>query len=62
MQKSGQTQVVKPMHDVQLEAQRKETKPILRSCTVMGTTTPKRIYFALDLISGGDLSGYAHKG
>ncbi|GFY94083.1 hypothetical protein Acr_09g0005290 [Actinidia rufa] len=44
------------------EAQRKETKSILRSCTAKGAATPKRISFALDLISGGNLSSCAHKG
>ncbi|GFY81363.1 SPFH/Band 7/PHB domain-containing membrane-associated protein family [Actinidia rufa] len=31
-------------------------------CTAKGTVTPKRVSFALDLISGGDLSSCAHKG
>ncbi|GFZ10457.1 hypothetical protein Acr_21g0010560 [Actinidia rufa] len=48
--------------DVHREVQRKETKSILRSCTTKGATTPKRVSFALDLISGGDLSSCAHKG
>ncbi|GFY86597.1 hypothetical protein Acr_05g0002360 [Actinidia rufa] len=49
--------------DVHREAQRKETKSILRSCTAKGTAPPpKRVSFALDLISGGVLSSCAHKG
>ncbi|GFZ13173.1 hypothetical protein Acr_23g0015580 [Actinidia rufa] len=48
--------------DVHREAQRKETKSILRSCTAKGAATPKRVSFALDLISGGVLSSCAHKG
>ncbi|GFS36180.1 hypothetical protein Acr_00g0044480 [Actinidia rufa] len=48
--------------DIHREAQRKETKSILRSCTVKGAATPKRVSFALDLISGGVLSSCAHKG
>ncbi|GFY91014.1 hypothetical protein Acr_07g0012100 [Actinidia rufa] len=44
--------------DVQSEAQRKETK---KSYTATGPTTLKRVSFALDLISGGDLSSCAHK-
>ncbi|GFY86752.1 hypothetical protein Acr_05g0003910 [Actinidia rufa] len=48
--------------DVYRKAQRKETKSILTSCTTKGAATPKRVSFALDLISGGDLSSYAHKG
>ncbi|GFS37164.1 remorin family protein [Actinidia rufa] len=47
--------------DVQREAQRKEIKSILRSCTAKGAMMPKRVSFALDLISGGDLSSCAHK-
>ncbi|GFY99422.1 hypothetical protein Acr_13g0008230 [Actinidia rufa] len=39
--------------DVHREAQRKETKSILRSCTAKGAATPKRVSFALDLISDG---------
>ncbi|GFS31257.1 hypothetical protein Acr_00g0016490 [Actinidia rufa] len=45
--------------DVRKEAQRKETKSILRICTAKGTVTPKRVSFALDLISGGVLSNNA---
>ncbi|GFZ06477.1 hypothetical protein Acr_18g0006470 [Actinidia rufa] len=48
--------------DVHREAQRKETKSILRSCTTKGSKMPKRVSFALDLISGGDLCSCAHKG
>ncbi|GFZ14238.1 hypothetical protein Acr_24g0004280 [Actinidia rufa] len=48
--------------DIHREAQRKETKSILRSCTAKGAVMPKRVSFALDLISGGDLSSCAHKG
>ncbi|GFZ09348.1 hypothetical protein Acr_20g0011560 [Actinidia rufa] len=48
--------------DVHREAQRKETKSILRSYTAKGAATPKRVSFALDLISGGVLSSCAHKG
>ncbi|GFZ02557.1 hypothetical protein Acr_15g0011650 [Actinidia rufa] len=62
VRKSGQTRVVQPVQDVHREAQRKETKSILRSCTAKGTVTPKRVSFALDLISGGVLSNCAHKG
>ncbi|GFZ06828.1 hypothetical protein Acr_18g0009980 [Actinidia rufa] len=62
VQKSGQIRVVQPMQDVHKEAQRKETKSILRRCTAKGAVTPKRVSFALDLISGGDLSSCAHKG
>ncbi|GFZ08600.1 hypothetical protein Acr_20g0004080 [Actinidia rufa] len=47
------------VQDVHREAQRKETKSILRSCTVKGVATPKRVSFALDLISGGVLSSWA---
>ncbi|GFZ09162.1 hypothetical protein Acr_20g0009700 [Actinidia rufa] len=60
--KSGQTRVMQPVQDVHREAQRKETKSILRSCTAKGAATPKRVSFALDLISGGVLSSCAHKG
>ncbi|GFZ03538.1 hypothetical protein Acr_16g0001620 [Actinidia rufa] len=42
--------------DVHREAQRKETKSILRSCTAKGAAMPRRVSFALDLISGGVLS------
>ncbi|GFS44986.1 hypothetical protein Acr_00g0093400 [Actinidia rufa] len=62
VRKSGQTRVVQPMQDVYREVQRKDTKSILRSCIAKGAATPKRISFALDLISGGDLSSCAHKG
>ncbi|GFY85012.1 hypothetical protein Acr_03g0017860 [Actinidia rufa] len=62
VQKSGQTRVMQPVQDVHREAQRKETKSILRSCTAKGAATPKRVSFALDLISGGVLSSCAHKG
>ncbi|GFY81482.1 hypothetical protein Acr_01g0012910 [Actinidia rufa] len=48
--------------DVHREAHRKETKLILRSYTAKGAATPKRVSFALDLISGGDLSNCVHKG
>ncbi|GFY98604.1 hypothetical protein Acr_13g0000050 [Actinidia rufa] len=48
--------------DVHREAQRKETKSILRSCTAKGAVMPKRVPFALDLISGGVLFSCAHKG
>ncbi|PSS36298.1 Proline-rich protein [Actinidia chinensis var. chinensis] len=58
VRKSGQTRVVQPVQDVHREAQRKETKSILRSCTAKGAATPKRVSFALDLISGGDLSSW----
>ncbi|GFY91080.1 hypothetical protein Acr_07g0012760 [Actinidia rufa] len=52
-----------PSHlNVHREAQRKETKSILRSYTANGVATPKQVSFALDLISGGDLSNCAHKG
>ncbi|GFZ14339.1 hypothetical protein Acr_24g0005290 [Actinidia rufa] len=57
VQKSGQTRVMQPVQDVHREAQRKETKSILRSCTAKGalcaqgrrdgaTTTRKVTYFA----------------
>ncbi|GFY88850.1 hypothetical protein Acr_06g0007900 [Actinidia rufa] len=62
-EKNGQGK--KPLHrvqDVHREAQRKETKSILRSCTAKGAATPKRVSFALDLISGGVISSCAHKG
>ncbi|GFZ03533.1 hypothetical protein Acr_16g0001570 [Actinidia rufa] len=45
-----------------IEKIKKETKSILRSCTATSEMTPKRVFFALDLISGGDLSSCAHKG
>ncbi|GFS34467.1 hypothetical protein Acr_00g0034130 [Actinidia rufa] len=60
--KSVQTRVVQSMQDVQLEPQRKETKSILRSCTTTGTPPPKRVLFALDLISGGELYSCVAKG
>ncbi|GFS37024.1 hypothetical protein Acr_00g0049300 [Actinidia rufa] len=62
VRKSGQTRVMQSVQDVHREAQRKETKSILRSCTAKGAVTPKRVSFALDLISGGVLSNCAHKG
>ncbi|GFZ05641.1 hypothetical protein Acr_17g0012130 [Actinidia rufa] len=62
VRKSGQTRVMQPVQDVHREAQRKEAKSILRSCTAKGAATPKRVSFALDLISGGILSSCAHKG
>ncbi|GFS29603.1 hypothetical protein Acr_00g0007440 [Actinidia rufa] len=61
VRKFGQTRVMQPVQDVHREAQRKETKSILRSCTAKGAATPKRVSFALDLISGGVLSSCAHK-
>ncbi|GFY94004.1 hypothetical protein Acr_09g0004500 [Actinidia rufa] len=62
VRKSSQTRVMQPVQDVHREAQRKETKSILRSCTAKGAATPKRVSFALNLISGGVLSSCAHKG
>ncbi|GFZ06608.1 hypothetical protein Acr_18g0007780 [Actinidia rufa] len=62
VRKSDQTRVMQPVQDVHREAQRKETKSILKSCTAKGAATPKRVSFALDLISGGVLSSCAHKG
>ncbi|GFY93555.1 hypothetical protein Acr_09g0000010 [Actinidia rufa] len=62
VRKFGQTRVMQPVQDVHREAQRKEIKSILRSCTAKGAVTPKRVSFALDLISGGVLSSCAHKG
>ncbi|GFZ04844.1 hypothetical protein Acr_17g0004160 [Actinidia rufa] len=62
VRKSGQTRVVQPVQDVHREAQSKETKSILRSCIAKGAVTPKRVSFALDLISGGVLSSCGHKG
>ncbi|GFZ21369.1 Calcineurin-like metallo-phosphoesterase superfamily protein [Actinidia rufa] len=47
---------IRSVQDVHREAQRKETKSILRSYTAKGAATPKRVSFALDLISGGVLS------
>ncbi|GFS31562.1 hypothetical protein Acr_00g0018110 [Actinidia rufa] len=52
VQKSSQTRVVQLVQDVHREAQRKETKSILRSCTTKDAATPKQVSFALDLISG----------
>ncbi|GFS46693.1 hypothetical protein Acr_00g0103700 [Actinidia rufa] len=46
----SQTRVVQPVQDVHREAQRKDTKSILRNCTAKGAATPKRVSFALDLI------------
>ncbi|GFS45616.1 similar to TRICHOME BIREFRINGENCE-LIKE 37 [Actinidia rufa] len=53
VRKSGQTRVMQPVQDVHREAQRKETKSILRSCTLCAqgrrdgaTTTRKVTYFA----------------
>ena len=60
--KSGQTQVVQPVQDVHTKAHRKETNSILNSCTTTGGPPPKRVSFALDLISGGDFSSFVHKG
>ncbi|GFZ02780.1 hypothetical protein Acr_15g0013880 [Actinidia rufa] len=48
-----------PTWDVHREVQRKETKSILKSCTAKGVATPKRVSFALDLISGNVLSSCA---
>ncbi|GFY96544.1 hypothetical protein Acr_11g0008500 [Actinidia rufa] len=62
VRKSAQTRVVQPVQDVHREVQRKETKLILRSCTAKGAAIPKRVSFALDLISGGVLSSCVHKG
>ncbi|GFZ05238.1 chalcone-flavanone isomerase family protein [Actinidia rufa] len=62
VRKSSQTRVMQPVQDVHREAQRKETKSILRSCTAKDAATLKRVSFALDLISGGVLSSCAHKG
>ncbi|GFY85309.1 hypothetical protein Acr_04g0000470 [Actinidia rufa] len=62
VQKSGQTRVVQAVQDVHREAQRKETKSILRSCTAKGAATPKRVSFPLNLISGGDLSSLCAQG
>ncbi|GFZ09972.1 hypothetical protein Acr_21g0005710 [Actinidia rufa] len=62
VRKSGQTRVMQAVQDVHREAQRKETKSILRSYTAKGAATPKRVSFAFDLISGGVLSSCAHKG
>ncbi|GFS35007.1 hypothetical protein Acr_00g0037280 [Actinidia rufa] len=62
VRKSGQTRVIQPVHDIHREAQRKKIKSILRSCTTKGAAMPKRVSFALDLISGGVLSSCAHKG
>ena len=62
VRKSGQIREVQPVQNVKREAQKKETKSILRSYTATGATTPKGVSFALDLISDSDLSGYMHKG
>ncbi|GFZ16963.1 hypothetical protein Acr_26g0002330 [Actinidia rufa] len=56
------TQSKRRVQNVHREAQRKETKSILRSCTAKGAATLKRVSFALDLISGGVLSSCVHKG
>ncbi|GFZ10707.1 hypothetical protein Acr_22g0001050 [Actinidia rufa] len=45
VRKSGQTRVMQPVQDVHREAQRKETKSILKSCTAKGAATPKRVSF-----------------
>ncbi|GFY99053.1 hypothetical protein Acr_13g0004540 [Actinidia rufa] len=45
VRKSGQTRVMQPVQDVHREAQRKETKSILRSCTAKGAATSKRVSF-----------------
>ncbi|GFZ12253.1 hypothetical protein Acr_23g0006380 [Actinidia rufa] len=58
VQKSGQTRMVQLVQDVQREAQRKETKSILKSCTAKGAVTPNESL----LISGDDLSSCEHKG
>ncbi|GFY82771.1 integrase-type DNA-binding superfamily protein [Actinidia rufa] len=60
--KSEQTRAMRSVHDVYRKAQRKETKSILKSCTSTGATSPKRVSFALDLISGSDLFRCVHKG
>ncbi|GFY91270.1 hypothetical protein Acr_07g0014660 [Actinidia rufa] len=61
-EKNGQgKQLLHRVQDIHREAQRKETKSILKSYTAKGVATPKRISFALDLISGGDLFNCAHK-
>ncbi|GFY80334.1 hypothetical protein Acr_01g0001430 [Actinidia rufa] len=62
VRKSDQTRPVRSVQDVHRKAQRKETKSILKSCTSTGATSPKRVSFALDLISGSDLSRCVHKG
>ncbi|GFY97732.1 hypothetical protein Acr_12g0002730 [Actinidia rufa] len=62
VRKSNQTRLVQPVQDVHRKAQRKETKSILKSCTSTGATSPKRVSFALDLISGSDLFRCVHKG
>ncbi|GFY82809.1 hypothetical protein Acr_02g0010490 [Actinidia rufa] len=55
------TQSKRRVQDVHREAQRKAIKLILKSYTAKGMATPKRVSFALDLISGSDLSSCAHK-
>ncbi|GFY87492.1 hypothetical protein Acr_05g0011310 [Actinidia rufa] len=62
VRKSDQTRPVRPVQDVYRKVQRKETKSILKSCTSTGATSSKRVSFALDLISGSDLSKCVHKG
>ncbi|GFS40723.1 hypothetical protein Acr_00g0070110 [Actinidia rufa] len=52
------TQSKRMVQDVQLEAQRKETK---KSFTATGVSPPKRVSFTLDLISGGDISSCVYK-
>ncbi|GFY87494.1 hypothetical protein Acr_05g0011330 [Actinidia rufa] len=52
----------RPVQDIHRKAQRKETKSILKSCTSTGALSSKRVSFALDLISGSDLSRCVHKG
>ncbi|GFS38213.1 hypothetical protein Acr_00g0056260 [Actinidia rufa] len=42
VRKSGQTRVIQPVQDVHREAQRKETKSILRSCTAKGAQQRRR--------------------
>ncbi|GFS32922.1 hypothetical protein Acr_00g0025370 [Actinidia rufa] len=47
VRKSGQTRVIQPVQDVHREAQRKETKSILRSWRRDGATTTRKVmYFA----------------
>ena len=57
-----QTWVLQLVYDVQLETQRKETKSIFTSYTSIGAMMLKHVSFALDLISGGDLSSCVYKG
>ncbi|GFY85526.1 pentatricopeptide repeat (PPR) superfamily protein [Actinidia rufa] len=59
---SAETRGVQLVQDVHRKPQRKETKSNLRSCIAKGAAMVKRVSFALDLISGGDLSSCAHKG